>query len=110
MDVNEKLTTLRAMTDCDDSDTVLLVFLENAKRIILARKYPYIVDDDEYDALEMPKKYEWRQLQIAQYLLNKRGAEGETQHTENGINRYYGHNDVPPDLLKDILPQIDFPR
>lgn len=38
------------------------------------------------------------------YLLNKRGAEGQTAHSENGISRSYEDGDVPPTLLRDIVP------
>ena len=44
------------------------------------------------------------QVEVAAYLLNKRGAEGETAHSENGISRSYEDGDVPSSLLRDIVP------
>ena len=52
----------------------------------------------------MPDRYAMIQLNVASYLLNKRGAEGEIQHIENGIHRNYGSSDVPDGMLKDIVP------
>ena len=38
------------------------------------------------------------------YLINKRGAEGETTHNENGINRAYESASVPESLLGRVTP------
>jgi hypothetical protein len=38
------------------------------------------------------------------YLYNRQGSEGETYHSENGINRTYASANVPDDLLKGIVP------
>ena len=43
-----------------------------------------------------------RDIDVA--LLNKRGAEGETAHSENGVSRSYEDGDIPPTLLRRILP------
>ena len=48
--------------------------------------------------------YKRQQVEIAAYLVNKRGAEGETAHSENGISRSYEDGDVPPTLLREIVP------
>ena len=53
---------------------------------------------------EVPEQYGFTQVEIAVYLLNKRGAEGQTAHSENGISRSYEDGDVPPTLLRDIVP------
>lgn len=37
-------------------------------------------------------------------MLNKRGAEGQTSHTENGVTRQYESADVPSSMLKAITP------
>lgn len=110
MEDSEKLLELRVITDADDDDSVLLFYLDQAKYAILNRLYPYINDDEEFEALEVPKCHEQRQIRIAAYLLNKRGAEGELQHIENGIHRNYKYADVPDDLLRDVFPYIGIPR
>lgn len=52
----------------------------------------------------VPPRYDFNQVEIAAYLVNKRGAEGETAHSENGISRSYEDGDVPPTLLREIVP------
>ena len=99
----EKLIMLRTMvggntaTDC--SDDVLLTYLTIAGQKIINRAYPY---NDEIDVV--PKRYGLLQCEIAAYLLNKRGAEGETSHSENGISRSYESADVPMSMMKEVVP------
>ena len=95
----EKLTYLRAMVGGSDTDEVLSTYLVVAGKKIIARAYPY---DDT--VIEVPDKYDTLQCEIAAYLLNKRGAEGQTQHTENGISRQYENADVPSSMLKVVTP------
>lgn len=95
----EKLTALRAMVGGSDTDKVLSTYLLLAGRKVIARAFPY---NDE--VVEVPAKYETIQLEIAAYMLNKRGAEGQTQHSENGITRQYENADVPSSMLKAITP------
>ena len=98
----EKIVLLKNMMDeTDDSDEVLSVYLGLAAQKILNRMYPF---KDDYTGLEVPDRYAMMQLNVAVYLLNKRGAEGEIQHIENGIHRNYGSSDVPDGMLKDIVP------
>ena len=110
MDDSEKLVELKVILDpVDDDDSVLLHYLEEAKAAILYRMNQYMTDE-EYEQAEVPKRYEQKQLEIAAYLMNRRGAEGEEQHVENGINRKYESADVPPSMLRGITPCVGIPR
>lgn len=110
MDDSEKIIELRLILgENDDDDSVLLHYLEEAKAAILYRMDEYMTDE-EYEVAEVPKRYEHKQIQIAAYLLNRRGAEGETQHIENGIHRNYEAADVPPSMLRGITPRVGIPR
>ena len=102
MTVADKIARLRKMMPGDDtSEDILEVYLEIARDKILNRMYPF---KTEYDGLDVPDRYVMIQLNICVYMCNKRGAEGEIQHIENGIHRNYGSADVPDGLLKDIVP------
>lgn len=95
-----KLTQLRRMVGANASDDeLLLMYLTDAERAILNRLYP--MDDTPYT---IPVRYESRQIEIAAYLYNKRGAEGETSHSENGISRSYENGSIPNSMLSDIIP------
>lgn len=96
----EKLTMLKAMTGETDED-MLSVYLAIAANKVCRRAYPF---DDTITTV--PARYDINQVEIAAYLVNKRGAEGETAHTENGITRSYEDGDVPPTLLREIVPFV----
>ena len=102
----EKLALLRAMvgtpnTDENWSDDVLISYLTIAGRKIINRAYPY---DDTIG--EVPRRYGYLQCEIACYLLNKRGAEGQTAHSENGVNRSYESADVPESMLSEVIAHV----
>lgn len=99
MTSDEKLTALKAMVGGSDTDEVLSTYLTLAGSKIIAKAYPY-----KTDVTEVPTQYEYLQLEIAAYMLNKRGAEGQVTHTENGVQRQYENADVPPSMLKAITP------
>lgn len=89
---------LKAMTEESD-EAVLSTYLHLAGDTIVRKAFPY-GDGNE----SVPAKYKSLQVEIAAYLLNKRGAEGETSHDENGIRRQYENGDVPASLLSAITP------
>lgn len=94
----EKVLILQTMTNEYDYQT-LLAYLSLAAEIILNRCYPF-----NNERSEVPKKYANKQIEIACYLLDKRGAEGQLSHTENGISRSYESASVPESMLKEITP------
>ena len=99
----DKLALCRVMVGQPDtaegwSDEILRAYLTIAGRKIINRAYPY---DDTIT--EVPTRYGYLQCEIAAYLLNKRGAEGEVSHSENGISRTYENADVPDSMLRDVI-------
>lgn len=102
MTEKRKIDMLRTMIDDREEDEeVLSVYLELAAGKILNRMYPY---KENYDGLSVPERYAMVQLKVAAYMLNKRGAEGQIQHIENGIHRNYGSADIPDGMLAEIVP------
>ena len=95
---DEKLMALRRLTGETDPD-ILSLYLAQAKSTVLTHAYPYNPEIEE-----VPARYDMVQIEIAVYLLNKRGAEGETSHSENGVSRTYADGDIPPSLLRRIIP------
>jgi hypothetical protein len=97
----EKLQLLKAMVGESDTEEVLLTYLNVAGSKIVNRAYPY-----DPDVTEVPRRYEFLQCEIAAYLLNKRGAEGQISHSENGISRTYTNADVPAEMLRAVTPNV----
>ncbi|MBQ3265208.1 MAG: DNA-packaging protein [Ruminococcus sp.] len=94
-----QLEALRALTDETD-ETVLNACLHLAGAKIVNRCYPF---DPEKP---VPPRYYNLQVEIAAYLVNKRGAEGQLTHNENGISRTYESASVPESMLKDVTPFV----
>lgn len=97
----EKITSLAVLISPDTADKDLLSeLIVMAEGIVLNKRYPFGAPE----GATVPQQYEHIQLQIALELFSKRGAEGQTEHDENGINRSYESADVSPSLLKRITP------
>ena len=96
------LEKLKARLELNDnsSDDLLSAYLADAAQKILNKLYPF---ESEIDVI-LPSKYESLQVDIADYWYLKRGAQGETIHNENGINRHYESADVPESMLREITP------
>lgn len=105
MTEEEKLIALKAMVGGSDTDEVLSTYLTLAGRKIINRAYPY-----DLSVTEVPAQYDTLQCEIAAYMLNKRGAEGQTSHSENGITRAYENADVPSSMLKEVTPHCGIPK
>jgi hypothetical protein len=100
--VTDKLQTLKLLTGATDSeDDLLLALLSLAEGKILERLYPY-----DHSKETLPTRYVGKQIEIAVYLYNKQGAEGQTAHSENGISRTYESADVPESMLRGIAPFV----
>lgn len=109
MSEERKIEMLRTLIDdsgMKEDQGTLSVYLEMAGAKILERLYPY---RENWDGLKVPDKYSMLQLKIATYMLNKRGAEGQIQHIENGIHRNYGDADIPESMLASVAPFIGIP-
>ena len=101
----EKLKMILAdALDEDTTDALLNLYLDIAKQKVLDRLYPF-----DNTKLTIPTRYEFKQIEIAQYLYLKRGAEGQVTHNENGINRTYENADVPESLMRGIVPYCGLP-
>lgn len=101
----DKLARLKTRIPAEDlseiSDEELLVLIDEAGELILNRMYPFARPSGVTD---VPARYENIQIQIAIELVNRRGAEGEMSHSENGTVRSYESGSVSSSLLKKIAP------
>ena len=100
----EKLTMLKALIGTTSlSDDALLVYLEIAADEVLRRCYPFAADTQQY---EVPERYETIQVRLARNEVFKRGAEGQSSMSDNGVSMVYESDDV---LLRRIVPYAHVP-
>ena len=97
MTADEKISIVSTMVEETNVETI------SAYLCLAERKICNIVSPFQF-LDSVPPRYEHLQIEAAAYFLNKRGAEGETIHAENGITRHYEDGDLPPSLVKQIVP------
>ncbi len=95
-----QLERLKLRIPENKNELELVDVLESAKAVILSRRYPF-----GEQPTEIEKKYEDLQVRIAVELYNKRGVEGQTSHSENGVSRSYASASVSEELLREITPK-----
>lgn len=98
---SEKISTVQTLVENDEAatDALISVYLSEAAATILGRLYPFTMPDDAV----IPDRYAFHQCKLASRYFLRRGAEGETVHNENGVNRTYGSvNDE--DILREVMP------
>ncbi|MGN0535735.1 MAG: head-tail connector protein [Eubacterium sp.] len=99
------LVILKGLVGIDNNDTkddkLLQFYLQMAERKVLNRLYPF-----DSDKKLIPEKYQYKVFEIAQYLYYRRGSEGETSHSENGVSRSYEDADIPKSMLAEIIPMV----
>lgn len=100
MDQAEKRARLSELLSPDTaSDEVLDSVIELADAEVLNRMYPFGYPDGTV----VPFRYERLALQLAVELYSKRGAEGQTGHSENGISRTWPEKAA---ILARIAPHV----
>ena len=97
MTKTEIRSTVSSLTGETDNG-VLTFFIQKAEDAVLAKCFPF-----RQDKRDVPVRYHTTVVNIAVYLLNKRGAEGEISHSENGIGRTYESADIPDSMLKSVV-------
>jgi hypothetical protein len=97
----QKIEKLKVLIAPDPaSDELLSYLLEQSEGIILNRRYPFGAPE----GVTLSAMHEHIQMRIAVELFSKMGAEGQTEHAENGITRKWEAGDVSPSLLRTIVP------
>lgn len=84
---------------------VVTSFVRDAGEAILNRLYPF----HDITGKTVPIRYQQRQIEVAVYLVNKRGAEGETKHNENGTDRTYEGAEIPKSYFEGLVPRAFVP-
>lgn len=98
---DQKIEKLKVLISPDTaSDLLLSYLLDQSEGIILNRRYPF----GPPEGATLSALHEQIQLRIAVELFSKMGAEGQTEHAENGITRKWEAGDVSPSLLRTIVP------
>lgn len=108
MEASEKVAIVRMMTPVGTAnleDEAIVAYLEAAEQSVMNRLYPFV----DVAEIAMPERFDFAQIRIAVYNINKRGAEGETKHIEVGTERDFVSADIPDELMREIVPMCGTP-
>lgn len=86
-----------------ESDAELSALLDLAGDKILRKRYPFGVPE----GATVPSQYSLLQVELAQYLHGKRGADYQESHSESGVGRTWIKEET---MLRDVLPLCGSPR
>lgn len=98
----QRVKILLGLTNEDyEDDDLLTLLLEIAEESLINHLYPF-----ETEVEEIPQKYNRKVLEIAVYLYNKVGIEGQVAHRELDITRTYESAGIPASMLSDVTPFV----
>lgn len=92
-----QLERLKILVPDEENDGLLQELLSQAEDAIKQRRRTL-------KGLPLESQYFSLQIEIAVFLYNKLGAEGEKSHSENGVNRGYENANLPDSMLNAVVP------
>ena len=95
----EMIAMVKALSD-ETSDSAISAFLTFAGHKIYRYGDPYRTMTEEAFLALYPDVV----VDAAAYMINKKGWDYQTVHSENGIRREYEAGDLPVSILKRITP------
>ena len=102
----EKLAAVKSILHItgSDEDALLNTYLSLASAEILSALYA--VNGNVPSGATMPDKYEVTQIMAVVEGYSQSGAEGETTHNENGINRTFRNADMTEYIRRSVTPYV----
>ena len=96
----DNLARLKLRTG-EPNEAILEDCLESARAAIMSRRYPFQEWPDELES-----RYLDLQFRMAMDIYAKIGAEGQTGHSENGIDRTWESSWISAELLQEVTPLV----
>ena len=87
----EKIEMVKTLCD-ETADSVISAYLYMAGQKVIKVACPK-------GTTAVPEEWDALHIDATVYMLNKRGAEGQQSHSENGISRSYESADLPASML-----------
>ena len=95
----EKVQMIQLLiTDVSVTTEMISAYLDLAASRILDRLYPFGGSPSDW-----PAQYDMTQVELAIRMIARKGGEGESSHSENGVSRTYGSVD-DEDILSRLVP------
>lgn len=97
----QMVTTLLGESDTSTED-VIEVYLKAAGKEIISWRYSYAAKGVE----EVPVEYEMTQIYAVIAGFSMSGAENQTFHNENGIQRTFKYSDMLNYIRAHVVPKV----
>lgn len=107
MTQEEMRDMVSTLVDDPRLDQYVETYLDLAEGAVMQHLFPYAEADLAWDAV--PERYHARTCEIAVYLVNRRGGEGETTHSESGVSRSYESAGIPASYFRGMAPMVGVP-
>ena len=103
MTTEEKLANIKVMLNIEDDslDDKLTAYLNMAEHEIIAWLYSLVTMPEEPT---VPTKYDIIQINAVVVAFTIEGAEGESSHNENGINRKFNYDTMVKFIHSHVYP------
>lgn len=100
----EKLSMVKTLMDIPEGDVsqdgAIAVYLTASAREIIAWRFSY----GSEQVTQVPDEYEMTQVMAVVVGYSQGGAEGQTAHSENGINRTFKYADMVGYIRAHVIP------
>jgi len=107
MAVEELIQTIKILIGDDYSDELISAYISQAQTECLNWEYSLIgIPELEEGETRDYSKYDSLVIDAVIFGLSIRGAEGETQHSENGILRGYKYSDMRQYIHAHLIPYV----
>ena len=83
-----------------DQDSLISAYLTLAEKEIISWRYSYT----GRDVTAVPAEYETTQIMAVVAGFSQGGAENQTRHSENGIDRYFKYEDMVAYIRAHVIP------
>ena len=103
----EYVAAAAGITTEADRMLVSSVYLPSAKAAVLSLRYPFSSDPSSE---EWESRYDLVQCDAAVEMWNRRGAEGEQSHGENGVTRTWSSSSLSAGIVGRIVPKGGVPK
>lgn len=106
MTAEEKLNMVKVILKVPSGDSSederISTYLDVASREIISWRYSYGAQEEA--VTQVPEEYEMTQIYAVVAGYSQMGAENETYHHENGINRQFRFSDMIDYIRHNVIP------
>lgn len=103
----EKAEMVKSILGGEVESETIMTLLDAAGRELMAWRYSI---GNAKPPEDVPDEYEMAQVFAVVAGYSQRGAENQSYHAENGINRTFAHSDMVAYIRANVIPMCGVPK